>query len=170
MQTFREYLQESLADLAKGKGEPARATYPKTTMKRFADDWNTTLKAWAEHQEDAGRTMKLRDRRGDKMIIDAFENGVLITTAVIETETGPRGKDHLFNFFNHASDRKNPYNNPHANYEDEDWKFEPFSLDNTHHSDQRNIFTQNNPTKTAGTHRQRDGQQSLQDIISSTRS
>jgi len=166
---LNQILQEqlSLADMAAGKGPPARTTYPKTKFKQFADDWNSRLYAWVREQIRAENTLSARNEdEDDTLVIDAYNGSDLVASAVIEMNVGPKKKDTMFSFFNHVDAPGSKYDV--VSHRNRPWKFKPVSLENMHHSDQRNRFTSNNPSRNGANSRARDGE-TIKEIISSTR-
>ena len=160
--TFSEYVVESLSDLAKGKGEPVRASYPKTNFKRFMDEWNAKLGKWVVSAEKKGYDVKHRinARASGEMVLDIINDDKLVSTAVVRGHDDIKSGDWTFDFYNQQNihnDNKYRVIPAETSYED-GWRWEAMSGDNLHHSDQRNQFTQDNDSRTMSNSRMRDGE------------
>jgi hypothetical protein len=158
--TFKQFLSESLADLAKGKGVPARANYPKTNFKRFMDDWNEKLGKWVASGRQKGYTISKRVNASDgPMVIDLIDQDKLVSTAVISGHDDMKSGNFTFDFYNQESVHSpNKYRvNPGETSYEKDWVWKMIEGDTLHHSDQRNVFTSSKDGRTMANSRVKDG-------------
>lgn len=160
--TFKQYLEESLSDLSKGKGEPARATYPKTNFKRYMDEWNEKLGKWVSTAHKKGYTVKKRVNASleSPLVLDMIDGEKLISTAVVTGHGDMKSGDHTFDFYNqqdaHGDNRYRVI--PGDTSYESGWVWEMIEGNNLHHSDQRNMFTSSKEGRTMANSRQQDGE------------
>jgi len=167
-QRFVEFLKESgkgltLADIAKGKGRPARANYPKTNFKRFVDEWNTRLGEWVRKHEKMGCDVKKRVNANPEspMIIDAVnDDQELVATFVVTGSDDISSGKFTFDMYNqHKTTGDNPYRTiPNRTSYEKNWSYAEITGENLHANDTRNAFTSSGGGNMAS-NRVKDGDQ-----------
>ena len=126
------------------KQEKVKARYPKTNMKRSADDFNERVGQWAEEQEADGRHM-LKRAGNDPLIVDSIDDEGVFSTLVVKNLSAEDNNALTVDVFNQRHGGDNEYSGKAEH--DGPWKFKPMDMSHTSSRDTFNRPTANTDTQ-----------------------